>query len=568
MKLKAMPRHQDTVNDYILAALADYTELPALSNLHSPTVYTFGDTAREIGRHHLFFRNLGLTKGDHVAICARNSAEWAIAFLAIATYGAVTVSILADFQPDDIAGLVAHSDARLLFVDEHTAHALGEKRLAAIAGSTIGIVTLGSLTPVGEPGAKMKEALEALPIDTETEETAPGVTFLPTAAKLDREDPVVINYTSGSTGDPKGVVLPERALWSNIRYSIDGLTFLQPGDGTICMLPLAHMFGLLVDLLHAFVKGCHIHFVTRTPSPAVIMDAFATVSPKLVVSVPLVIEKIIRKKVFPALEKQPVRTLIRIPGIRGIIYRKLHDKLIAAFGGNLMQLILGGAGVSSDVEAFLRRIRFPFTVGYGMTECGPLIGYASWDEQRAGTCGHIVDRMAIRVDSPDPVHTSGTLWVKGDNVMTGYYKNPSATEAVTGNDGWMNTGDTGTIGADGLISIRGRDKNMILGPSGQNIYPEEIEAKLNAVAPVAESLVIDAGDGRLAALVYLDPEATTHLDKAAKVAAAEAAVKTVNASLPAYEHIAETRLMETEFEHTPKRSIRRFLYTKQPLIGR
>ena len=377
MKLKAMPRHQDTVNDYILAALADYTELPALSNLHSPTVYTFGDTAREIGRHHLFFRNLGLTKGDHVAICARNSAEWAIAFLAIATYGAVTVSILADFQPDDIAGLVAHSDARLLFVDEHTAHALGEKRLAAIAGSTIGIVTLGSLTPVGEPGAKMKEALEALPIDTETEETAPGVTFLPTAAKLDREDPVVINYTSGSTGDPKGVVLPERALWSNIRYSIDGLTFLQPGDGTICMLPLAHMFGLLVDLLHAFVKGCHIHFVTRTPSPAVIMDAFATVSPKLVVSVPLVIEKIIRKKVFPALEKQPVRTLIRIPGIRGIIYRKLHDKLIAAFGGNLMQLILGGAGVSSDVEAFLRRIRFPFTVGYGMTECGPLIGYAS-----------------------------------------------------------------------------------------------------------------------------------------------------------------------------------------------
>ncbi len=555
-----MTHNPASVNEFIIGALAQYGKLPALSDLHSPTVFTFADTAREIGRLHIFFRSIGLSKGDHIALCARNSAQWAISFLATVTYGAVAVSILADFSPDDIVGLVNHSDSRLLMTDHHTIATLGPDRLKAIAAKSLGVVEMGSLAPAQSPG--LEEAVKALPLATELGETPEGDTFIPEAAVLAPDDPVVINYTSGSTGDPKGVVLPERAIWSNIRYSIDGLTFLSPGDGTICMLPLAHMFGLLVDLLHAFVKGCHIHFVTRTPSPAVIMEAFARVKPKLIVSVPLVIEKIIRKKVFPLLEKQPLKTLIKIPGINLIIRRKLRARLIDAFGGNLLELILGGAAVSADVEAFLRKVRFPFTVGYGMTETGPLIGYAAWNEQRAGTCGHIVDRMAIRVDSPDPASVPGTLWVKGDNVMTGYYKNPSATEAVIAPDGWMNTGDTGTVSPDGLIAIRGRDKNMILGPSGQNIYPEEIEARLNAVSPVAESLVIDAGNGRLAALVYLDPDATAALSPQERLAAAEAAVATVNAAIPAYEHIAETRLMDHEFEKTPKRSIRRFLYTK------
>ena len=554
-----------SVNEYLTRALAEYATLPALSNLHSDTVYTYADTAREIGRMHTFFKALGLRKGDHIALCARNSAEWAIAFLASATYGAVAVNILADFQPDDIMGLVGHSDARLLLTDDHTVHTLGESRIASLASlpSLDGTVLLGSLKPVGEPSAALQSALASLPVATEEAETPPSVTFIPEAATLAPSDPVVINYTSGSTGDPKGVILSDRALWSNIRYSIDGLTFLHPSDSTICMLPLAHMFGLLVDLLHPFVKGCHIHFVTRTPSPAIIMDAFATVKPKLIVSVPLVIEKIIRKKVLPLLDKNPLKTLVRIPVVKSIIYRKLHDKLIAAFGGNLQELILGGAAVSPDVESLLRKIRFPFTVGYGMTECGPLIGYAPWNEQRAATCGHIVDRMEIRVDSPDPRNVAGTLWVKGDNVMNGYYKNPAATEAVLGADGWMNTGDTGTIGADGLISIRGRDKNMILGSSGQNIYPEEIEAKLNAIAPVAESLVVDGGDGHLVALNYPDPEATADMTPDQKMEAARAVVKGVNASLAAYEQIRDIEIMDSEFEKTPKRSIKRFLYLKQ-----
>lgn len=555
-----MTHNQTSVNGFIITALAEYGDLPALSNLHSDTVYTFADTAREIGRLHIFFRSTGLKKGDHIALCARNSAEWAISFLAIVTYGAVAVSILADFSPDDIVGLFRHSDSRLLMTDRHTIDLLGPDRIAAIASETLGAVEMGSLTPAGSPA--LEEAVRNLPLATELGETAPTDTFIPEAAVLDPEDPVVINYTSGSTGNPKGVVLPERAIWSNIRYSIDGLTFLSPGDGTICMLPLAHMFGLLVDLLHAFVKGCHIHFVTRTPSPAVIMEAFATVKPKLIVSVPLVIEKIIRKKVFPLIEGGSLKTLLKIPGVNIIVRRKLRRKLIDAFGGNLLELILGGAGVSADVETFLRSIKFPFTVGYGMTETGPLIGYAGWDEQRAGTCGHIVDRMTIRVDSPDPANTPGTLLVKGDNLMTGYYKNPEATQAVIDAEGWMNTGDTGTVSPDGLISIRGREKNMILSTSGQNIYPEEIEERLNAVKPVAESLVIDAGGGRLAALVYLDPDTTAHLSAEERLAAAQEAVKTVNAALPAYERIAETRLMDREFEKTPKRSIRRFLYTK------
>lgn len=555
-----MTHNQTSVNGFIITALAEYSDLPALSNLHSDTVYTFADTAREIGRLHIFFRSTGLKKGDHIALCARNSAEWAISFLAIVTYGAVAVSILADFSPDDIVGLFRHSDSRLLMTDRHTIDLLGPDRIAAIASETLGAVEMGSLTPAGSPA--LEEAVRNLPLATELGETAPTDTFIPEAAVLDPEDPVVINYTSGSTGNPKGVVLPERAIWSNIRYSIDGLTFLSPGDGTICMLPLAHMFGLLVDLLHAFVKGCHIHFVTRTPSPAVIMEAFATVKPKLIVSVPLVIEKIIRKKVFPLIEGGSLKTLLKIPGVNIIVRRKLRRKLIDAFGGNLLELILGGAGVSADVETFLRSIKFPFTVGYGMTETGPLIGYAGWDEQRAGTCGHIVDRMTIRVDSPDPANTPGTLLVKGDNLMTGYYKNPEATQAVIDAEGWMNTGDTGTVSPDGLISIRGREKNMILSTSGQNIYPEEIEERLNAVKPVAESLVIDAGGGRLAALVYLDPDTTAHLSAEERLAAAQEAVKTVNAALPAYERIAETRLMDREFEKTPKRSIRRFLYTK------
>ena len=364
----------------------------------------------------------------------------------------------------------------------------------------------------------------------------------------------------GSTGFSKGVMLSYRNLWSNLQFCIDGLKFLAPGDGLVCMLPLAHMFGLMVELLHPFAKGCHISFLTRTPSPHVIMDAFTRVKPKLIVTVPLIIEKIIRSKVFPMLEKPTMKILLNLPLIRDKILSKIKTRLTEVFGGNVLEIIIGGAGLNSDVEKFLRRIQFPFTVGYGMTECGPLIAYAPWDIQRPASCGKIVDRMSMRIDSPDPENQPGVLWVKGDNVMKGYFKNPEATE-TTIIDGWLNTGDICTADADGFLYIRGRDKNMILGPSGQNIYPEEIEMQLNAMPYVNESLVVER-DGKLVALIHPDVENAKrqHIGEKELADILKKNIKTLNPSLPSYSQIADLEIMPEEFEKTPKRSIKRFIY--------
>ncbi len=554
---------QSTLNGYIYQAIVNNSSREALTDLHGNS-YTYGRTGEFIAETHMFFEAIGLRKGDHVAICASNSAEWSLMFLATVTYGAVAVSILADFRAEDVAALVRHSESRLLVVDGKVwrglsvhADALGKTECVLELGDDARPVVVWQADESGDPAAVLARTSARFRELHKGGFDPRGLRLAEVAA----DDVVVINYTSGSTGSPKGVMLTERNMWSNVQYSIDGLQFLMPGDNMLSMLPLAHMFGLTVDLLHPFVKGCHIYFLMHTPSPAVLMTAFQQVRPKLVVSVPLVIEKIIRKKVFPVIQKNPMKTLLHVPVVSGILHRKLRQRLIDAFGGRLQQLILGGAGVSADVEAFLRLIRFPFTVGYGMTECGPLVGYAAWDEQRPGTCGHIVDRMQLRVDSPDPARVPGVMWVRGDNVMAGYYHNPQATEAVMGPDGWMNTGDIGTVGSDGLISLRGRDKNMILGPSGQNIYPEEIEQKLNNVAPVAESVVIDAGQGRICALVYPDQDAVAHLPADRVEAMVADAVKAVNATLPAYSQIRTYRLMDHEFEKTPKRSIKRYLYT-------
>ncbi len=326
------------------------------------------------------------------------------------------------------------------------------------------------------------------------------------------------------------------------------------------MLPLAHMFGLMVELLHPFVKGCHVSFLTRTPSPRVIMDAFARVKPKLIVTVPLIIEKIIRTRVFPMLDKPLMKLLLNIPLLDDKLLSKIKDKLTEVFGGNLKQIIIGGAGLNNDVEKFLRRIHFPYTVGYGMTECGPLVAYAPWDIQREGSCGKIVDRMALRIDSPEPSTQPGVLWVKGDNVMQGYYKNPEATDSVFDN-GWMNTGDICTVDADGFLYIRGRDKNMILGPSGQNIYPEEIEMQLNAMPYVGESLIVDH-DGKLVALIYPDVDNAKRQNMSDTEVAdiMKQNIKTLNSSLPSYSQISDCKVMTEEFEKTPKRSIKRYLY--------
>lgn len=551
---------QATINGYIRQAIDLNYGSPALTDLHAATM-TYGDLATAITRLHYIYTSVGLRPGDKVAICARNSSAWAVSFLSLVTYGAVAVPVLHDFSPHSVNALVTHSEARLLMTDAHTWQAMEHMEWPLLqAALTVGAGDL--LADVtGTVEAKIKAGLtEYAGLYHDGMVPADEVTY----CERQKDEPVVINYTSGSMGNPKGVVLTEENLWSNIQFSLDGLRFLVAGDNSLCMLPLAHMFGLSVDLLQTLARGCHIHFLTKTPSPAVVMDAFQSVKPKMIVSVPLVIEKIIRKKVFPELAKFPVSLLIRLPLVNKIIYRKLHDKLIDAFGGRLLELIIGGAGVSGDVEKFLRRIKFPFTVGYGMTECGPLIAYAPWNRQRPGTCGRVVDRMTIEIDSDDPANVPGEIIVYGANVMQGYFKAPEATAEVLDADRHLHTGDIGVLGADGLLSIRGRKKSMILSASGQNIYPEEIETEIARLPLVGEVLVVGSDKGgTLTALIYPDQAEmeSRHLTKAGVQTMLEADIKELNSKLPVYARIGAVKVRDEEFEKTPKRSIKRFLYT-------
>lgn len=528
----------------------------ALTDFHGSS-FQYRDLARKIAKLHLAFEHAGIKRGDKIALCGRNSAQWAVAFLATLTYGAVAVPILHEFKPDNIHHLINHSDSRLLFVNNGIWENLDPESMPNIEGA----VKLNDFSLLFSRNKNLDDArhrLNELFGKRYPERFTPDdVRYVP----RNSEDLALINYTSGSTGFSKGVMLSYRNLWSNVRFTIDGLTFLGAGDGMVCMLPLAHMYGLVVELLQPIVKGCHVYFLTRMPSPKVIIEAFALVKPKLIVTVPLIIEKIIKNKVFPLLDKPMMKILLHVPVVDAKLLAKIKEKLTDTFGGNLREIIVGGAALNKDVEKFLRRIEFPYTVGYGMTECAPLVAYAPWDKQRPGSCGRIVDRMTIKVDSPDPEHVPGVMWVKGDNVMQGYYKNSEATSAVM-NSGWMNTGDIGTIDADGYIYIRGRDKNMILGPSGQNIYPEEIEQLLNNMPYVNESLVID-DHGTLVALIYPDLDTATNegLSSSDIEKLMNDNVHQVNNDLPAYSKIKSIKIMHEEFEKTPKRSIKRYLYT-------
>lgn len=528
----------------------------SLDDFHGVS-YQYRDVARKIAKLHILFEHSGLKPGDKVALCGKNSANWAIAFLAILTYGAVAVPILHEFKPDNVHHLVNHSDARLLFVDSHIWENLDSDILKKIEGA----LQISDYSLLLSRSKRMTDARNNL--NRLFGERYPN-RFTPDDVKYfkpaDENDLAIINYTSGSTGFSKGVMLTYRNVWSNIRFAMDNIPYLKPGDGMVCMLPLAHMFGLDIEMLFPFAKGCHIYFLTRTPSPKIIMEAFATVHHKLIITVPLVIEKIIRTRVFPLLEKPLMKFLLHVPFVDDKLLGKIKSKLEEVFGGQLHQLVIGGAALNADVEEFLRRIKFPFTIGYGMTECAPLISYAPWDVQRPGSCGRIVDRMEARIESPDPSAVPGELWVKGDNVMKGYYKNPEATEAVF-RDGWMNTGDICQMDADGFLYIRGRNKSMILGPSGQNIYPEEIEQKINNLPYVMESLVVDRS-GRLLALVYPDYEASAKdgVDPSSLEPMMDKNIKLLNSSLPAYSQISGVKLMHEEFAKTPKRSIKRYLY--------
>lgn len=550
--------HQDTLNAYILQSLRSNWELLALTDFNGAS-FQYKDVARKITKLHILFRNCGVKKGDKIALCGRNSAQWSMAFLGIITYGAVAVPVLNEFKPDNIHHLVNHSEARLLFADAST----WENLDAAIMPGLEGVLLISDYSLLMSRSESLSEARANL--NKYFGDAFPErFTVDDMEVSVNRPDDVaLINYTSGSTGFSKGVMVTNRNLWSNIEYTVDHLDFLKPGDGIVCMLPLAHMYGLVVEMLHPFIKGCHINFLTRTPSPRIIMEAFANVRPKLIVAVPLILEKIIRTKVFPLLEKPYMKLLLHVPFVDDRLLAKIKAKLTDSFGGNLVEIIIGGAALNKDVESFLRRIDFPFTVGYGMTECAPLISYAPHDQARSGSCGKVVDRMEVRVQSADPAEVPGVIWVRGDNVMKGYYKNEEATSQAFDADGWMCTGDIGCVDADSYIYLRGRDKNMILGPSGQNIYPEEIEQKLNNMPYVGESIVIDEG-GRLVALVYpdMDNVMQQHLSNPDLERLMADNMSALNKELPGYSQISRIELMSEEFEKTPKRSIKRYLYQR------
>ncbi|MDE6395632.1 MAG: AMP-binding protein, partial [Duncaniella sp.] len=404
----------------------------------------------------------------------RNSSVWCVAFISALTYGAVIVPILADFKPDNIQHLINHSDARLVIIDDAIWEALNPDGMTAIAGalSTRDFSLLHSNDEkLTYTRAHLNELFGHEYPDRFTPE---DVDYY----KEDRDEVCLISYTSGSTGFSKGVMLPYRSLWSNIAFCFRYIR-TEPGDGVVCMLPLAHMYGLTIDMLRPFIMGNHIHILTRTPSPRILMDAFAQVRPRYIVAVPLILEKIIRTRVFPMLEKPLMKLMLMVPFVDDRLLSRILDRLKETFGGNLEEIIIGGAALNKDVERFLRRCGFPYTEGYGMTECGPLISYSPATDNRMASCGRIVDRMQAKIASPNPAEVPGILYVKGDNCMVGYYKNPEATAAAVDEDGWMSTGDICNLDDEGFLFIRGRDKNMILGPSGQNIYPEEIEAKLN-----------------------------------------------------------------------------------------
>lgn len=541
-------------------SIRTHWDLPAFSDYEGPT-YHYKDVARRIEKFHIILEHAGIKKGDKVAIAGRNSAGWAITFFGTLAYGAVAVPILHEFKPDNIHHIVNHSESKVLLVGGNVWENLNEKCMPDLKL----IISLDDFSILKSKNKNIFQVRER--INEYFGKKYPR-SFSVQDIRYHTEKPdelAVLNYTSGTTSFSKGVMIPYRSLWSNVQFAYDKLGYIRPGDNIVCMLPMAHMYGLTFEILNAFNKGCHVHFLTRTPSPKVIGKAFTTVKPILILAVPLIIEKIIRNKVFPELDKPLMRWLMRMPYLDRKIFDRVARKLRASFGEVFGEVVIGGAPLNKEVEAFLKRINFPYTVGYGMTECGPLIAYEPWRTFKPGSCGRIVDRMEVRIDSDDPENEVGEILVRGMNTMLGYYKNPEATKAVMLDGGWMRTGDLGTLDADGFLYIRGRNKSMILGPSGQNIYPEEIEDKLNNMAYVAESLIIEQ-NGKLVALIYPDWEQTdtASVPHDRIEALMNENIRQLNRELPGYSQVSGFKLFQEEFEKTPKRSIKRYLY--QPAV--
>ena len=540
---------------YIEESIKNNWNRAALTDFKGAT-YSYKDVARKIEKLHLLFAHCGIQKGDKIALCGRNMSNWGTAFLATLAYGAVAVPILNEFKAETIHHIVNHSEARLLFAGDVVWEAIDPEAMPALDG-VLRVEDYSLRFSRKEQLTEARARLNELFGQKYPERFRPEDVHY----EYDRlDDLAVINYTSGTTSQSKGVMLPYRSLWTNLQFALNvfGIT---PGEKVVSMLPMAHMYGLAFEFIYEFANGMHIHFLSRTPSPKVIADAFAEVRPHLIITVPLVIEKIIKKRVFPSLEKPHIKLLMNIPVINDKIREKIRKQVVAAFGGRFKELIIGGAALNHEVEHFLHAIHFPYTVGYGMTECGPLLSYDGWKTFKPGSCGKAVDRVTLRIDSPDPQHIVGEILAKGDCVLTGYFKNPEATAAALDAEGWLHTGDMGIIDKDGYVYIKGRCKNMILSSNGQNIYPEEIEDKLNNMPYIGESIVVDRA-GKLVALIHPDTD-QMEADQVQENQLAEIMkdnLKEVNQQLPSYSQLGSYELYAEEFEKTPKRSIKRFLY--------
>jgi len=518
---------------------------PALSNYHGETL-SYRELARQIKQLHTVFDSCGLQKGDRVALCSRNQVNWAVCFLASLTFGAVPVLILHEFKAENIHNLVNHSGALILFVEESIWEGLSEEEMPGLYT----IVQMNTLEFIRSNG---NCSCRELPEDFSRDEVC--------YPEENPDDLAMINYTSGTSGFSKGVMIPYRSVMFNLRFSRTAEPQMGPDSQVVAMLPSAHMYGMMFEFLYEIMLGAHVYFLTRVPSPKIILDAFAEIHPSLIVAVPLIIEKLYKSRIKPVAERTEI--LRRIPILGRMIKKKIRTELFNALGGNFEEVIIGGAPFNPEVETFLRDIQFPFTVGYGMTECGPIITYSKWSRTRQGACGTAIEGCRIRIDSSDSHNVAGEIQVKGDNVFLGYYRNEKATEDVFTEDGWFKTGDIGVIDNDGYLFLRGRSKCMILGPSGQNIYPEELEAVINNIDYVADSLVIEE-EGGLAALVYPDYHhaESEGLDAAKLADCISYSLPAINKSLPTYAQIRKIELMAEDFERTPKHSIKRYLYQR------
>ncbi|MBR3775023.1 MAG: AMP-binding protein [Alistipes sp.] len=516
--------------------------------------FTFADMATRIAKLHALFEAMDMKDGDKVALASKNCAHWAISFLATATRRCVAVPILPDFATETIAGLTDHSESVVLFTESRMWEGMDVATMPRLKAA-INVEDFTLLYAANEAYAEAAVKIEATLPKVYDESDKIAVTDY---KFCDLDDLAIINYTSGTTSSPKGVMLTARNISSNIEFALRNIPVTDT-DKIMSMLPLAHMYGMAFEFIYPISGGGHVYFLGKTPTPTVLMQALADIKPYLLITVPLVMEKIFKNKVMPTLNKPMMRILTSIPGISNIIYSKVRKTLLTTFGGNLRSIVLGGAAISLPVEKVMRKIRLPYTVGYGMTECAPLIGYSPWETFRLGSCGRAVTNVVVRIDSDDPANKVGEIQVHGENVMQGYYKNPEATAATFTQDGYLRTGDLGIIDKDGNIFIKGRSKCMILSPNGQNIYPEEIESKLNSMPHVGESLVVERKGG-LVALVALTPDDQKDGNREELAELLEQNRLLLNKSLPAYSKIMKIEILEQGFEHTPKQSIKRFLY--------